>query len=560
MRPGFIVDEANAPAIAQICARVDGIPLAIELAASRIRAFTADEIMRRLESDFAFLDSGSRDLPDRQRTLRSVADWSYKLLSRQEKAAFRTLGAFRGNFRLSSAEVLLEAAGPGIGTRTPELLASLVDKSLLVFEEGEGRGHYHLLETLRVHAAALLKRSPESEAVESAHSRLYHGLAVKGRGEGPDKTPEARYYGDLRLEHAEYILALDRLLLAGDRTRALELASGIWKHWDMQGAYAEGLRYFDRCLGEDGPVSPPLTIAGLRNRGALKRSSGDYEGDALDLETSIAQARGLGYAKELAQSLVAMGWNDNYRGGRRQSHADFEEARRLALELDEALVEAEAAQGLGSLALVNGEFDPAIRELERALAAFEARAEMISAARVATNLAVAYVYKGRRDDACRLFERSETFFRLVGDRECAMLALNNLACFDLEDSCLDRALERFDLVETEARALGGAKNIAMALIGRAETLNAMGEALRALAASDEALSIASRHELDDEAGMARKARGMAYAALGRMEEARSDIVAAIADLELVGNVAELAKAREQAGRLGAKAEKTEKED
>ncbi|HUX38599.1 MAG TPA: adenylate/guanylate cyclase domain-containing protein [Rectinemataceae bacterium] len=560
VRPSFLVDEANAPAIAQICARLDGIPLAIELAASRIRAFPAEEIMRRLEVDFAFLDCGSRDLPDRQRTLRSVADWSYKLLSRPERAAFRALGAFRGSFSLASAEALLAAAGKSIGAQAPELLASLVDKSLLVFEEGDDHSHYHLLETLRVYAAELLSRSPESEAVEEAHSRRYHELAMGGRGEDPGRIPEARYSQGLRLEHAEFIRALDSLLLEEDATRALELACGFWKHWDMQGAYSEGIRYFDRCLEENRGLSLRLTIVGLRDRGALKRSSGDYERAALDFEKSIELARSGGLEKELASGLVAMGWNDYYRGRRRQSHADFAGARGLALGLGDGLVEAEAAQGLGSLALVNGELDEAIGELEKALSAFEGRAEMISAARVATNLAVAYVRKGRRADACRLFERSEAFFRVVGDRECAMLALNNLACFDFEDFCLDKALSRFDLVEAEARALGSPKNIALALIGRADTLNALGEAARALAASEEALSIASRHSLDDEAGMARKARGAAFAALGRVEEAREDLEAAIAALELVGNAAELAKARELAARLGEYPEKEEKED
>jgi predicted ATPase len=164
----FVLDERNAPAVAQICSRLEGVPLAIELAAARTRAFSPEAILGRLETDLDFLDSGGADLPARQRTLRAVEAWSYALLAKPEKAAFRALGIFSQCFTVESAEAVFAAGegGAGLARKAAELVSSLVDKSLVAGVEGEnGALRYRLLEILKAYARERLAHGREAQAV-----------------------------------------------------------------------------------------------------------------------------------------------------------------------------------------------------------------------------------------------------------------------------------------------------------------------------------------------------------------------------------------------------------
>ncbi|MFZ3316948.1 MAG: LuxR C-terminal-related transcriptional regulator [Mycobacterium sp.] len=304
-RPDFAVDDDNAPAVGEICRRLDGMPLAIELAAARVRALSVAEILEGLHDRFRLLTGGARTAVRRQQTLRASVDWSHALLTEPERVLFRRLAVFLGGFDLDAAQAV---AGSGDVERYQvlDLLSLLVDKSLVVAENSGGRTRYRLLETVRQYALEKLAESGEADAIRSRHRDHYTGLA------GLLDAPAGSDY-EQRIEQAESEIANLRAAFLWSRENsdvelALALASSLQPLWLARGRFREGLAGFDAVLTEDNAqhaeVAAVVRARALADRAVLATLMG--AADSLDqAQEALAIAREVDDPALLARALTA---------------------------------------------------------------------------------------------------------------------------------------------------------------------------------------------------------------------------------------------------------------
>jgi predicted ATPase/class 3 adenylate cyclase/Tfp pilus assembly protein PilF len=296
VRPDFAVTNATAPAVAEICMRLDGLPLAIELAAARVKLLAPPALLARLTKRLPLLTGGARDLPARHRTLRGTIAWSYDLLDPAEQALFRRLGVFVGGWTLEAAEVV---CGGNEGD-VLDLLGVLLDKSLVRVEaQGVGEDRYSLLETIREYALERLEGSGEASELRRAHAEHYLALAEDAGPmlKGPD---QAAWLERLEREHDNLRAALGFLWASGDGERALRLAGALGRFWDLQGHWSEGRRRLNDLLALPAPAGHPATeastdgqvrVAALNVAALLAAEQHDYERARALAEASAVLAR-----------------------------------------------------------------------------------------------------------------------------------------------------------------------------------------------------------------------------------------------------------------------------
>ena len=307
-RPEFVVTDENAAVVAEICRRLDGLPLAIELAAARVRALSLTEILDSLHDRFRLLTGGARTAVRRQQTLRASVDWSHTLLTEPERLLFRRLAAFLGGFDLDAAQAV---AGSGDVQRYQvlDLLTLLVDKSLVVADENGGRSRYRLLETVRQYALEKLGESGEADVVRTRHRDYYTALAAL-----LDAPAGVNY--EQRLDQAENEIDNLRTAVAwslenSDVELALALASSLQPLWQARGRRREGLTWFDTALAALDAHQPGLTPAerarALADRALLAAAMG--AADSIDhAQQALAIAREVDHPAVLAAALTACGY------------------------------------------------------------------------------------------------------------------------------------------------------------------------------------------------------------------------------------------------------------
>jgi predicted ATPase/DNA-binding SARP family transcriptional activator len=253
--PGFALDGDNAAAVATICRRLDGLPLALELAAARVRGLGVHALAERLDDRFALLAVGEGSTPARHRTLRAVIDWSWDLLTPAEQAVVRRVAIHADGFTLAAAEAV-GVAGPGVAAdEVAGLLARLVDRSLVVVEDTSARVWYRLLETIAEYATERLAAAGETDATRQAHAQHHVELAEQANAHlrGHDQR---RWLDRLDTEAANIRLALDWAVERGDAALALRLASAMSWYWFLRGRHREGYRSLGAALAVAGEASP----------------------------------------------------------------------------------------------------------------------------------------------------------------------------------------------------------------------------------------------------------------------------------------------------------------
>ena len=304
VRPNFEVTDSNAQAIAEVCVRLDGIPLAIELAASRTRMMTPEQILAGLDDRFRLLTGTQRGVLPRHRTLEASVDWSYDLLGHSERTMLERLSVFRGGFTLDAAEHV--GSGSGLErVEALELLSSLVDRSLVQVDEGGAEARYHLLETVRQYAADRLAASGAEADTRTRHLDAYVALAerMESRFVGASLTDTLDL---LDLEHANLRAAMDHAQRSGQAEKALRIVAGIWRYWRIRGNVAEGRRRVETAIEADD------TDAHVRARallGACQLAIIDYTPAwaRAFAEEALLLARRIGDERMIARAAVALG-------------------------------------------------------------------------------------------------------------------------------------------------------------------------------------------------------------------------------------------------------------
>ncbi|HLK58928.1 MAG TPA: tetratricopeptide repeat protein, partial [Chthonomonadaceae bacterium] len=279
--PGFAVTDANAPALAELCHRLDGIPFALELAAARVRAMSVEQIVARLNDLFRLLTGGSRTASPRHQTLRSMIDWSYGLLTEPEQTLLRRLCLFMGSCTLEEIEGVC-CGGVGEAWEILDLLTSLVDKNLVVFEDTGEEGRYRLLETVHVYAREKLEESGEAEEIRNRFRCYFRELAAQAE---VGLRTEAQTLWLRRLDQE-----LDNLRAACEEPpvdeTGLFIAEALWQFWTIRGYYSVGRSYLDSA--SEGDYAPGLRARALRAAAVLASLQGDDAGAAALANACIA--------------------------------------------------------------------------------------------------------------------------------------------------------------------------------------------------------------------------------------------------------------------------------
>ncbi len=293
VHPTFVLSDENRPAVEEICRRLDGIPLAIELAAARVRVLTAQQIAAKLEDRFAILTGGSRTAIPRHRTLRAAIDWSFALLSEEEQTLLARLSVFAGSFSLEAAQAVCDA--------DLDLLTGLVDKSLVSTARRHAAVRYSLLETIRQYAA---ERVADAESLQRRHAQAFLALAE-------DALPELLDGSSARLdlldaEHDNVRAALTWSLEHEPDAIALPLAAAFRWYWYYRIQWNEGLRWLTRALERSSPAPSRARAGALSGAGALTAYTGDLAAGRARLEEAEAMGRALGTERELALTLSAL--------------------------------------------------------------------------------------------------------------------------------------------------------------------------------------------------------------------------------------------------------------
>ena len=309
LKPDFEVNNESAPAVAEICVRLDGLPLAIELAAARIKMLPPKAMLQRLGNRLKLLTGGARDLPERQRTLRATIEWSHALLDEGEQLLFRRLAVFSGGRTLEAIEAICDAEGD-LPVDTFEGVSSLLDKSLLGQEEGPGgEPRFVMLETVHEFAREKLQGSGEAEQIKRAHAQYFLTLAEEAHPELLGAN-QLQWLEKLEAEHDNMRAALSWALERKEAEVALRLGGALFWFWSVRGYYSEGRRWLEEGQAMEGRGSPESRAMALAGAGALASQQGDLdraqEACEEGLELLEHQAREASEAKLCL--LAGLGW------------------------------------------------------------------------------------------------------------------------------------------------------------------------------------------------------------------------------------------------------------
>ena len=422
-QPVFQVTEQNAPAVADICHRLDGIPLALELAAARVRALPVETIAERLSDRFRLLTGGDATALPRQQTLRACIDWSYELLTEPERTLLRRLSVFAGGWTLEAAEAV-GAGGEVDKADVLDRLTRLVAKSLVEFDAENER--YRLLETVRQYARDRLIESGEQAQSQARH--LAYFLAVAEAAEGQLTGAAQHLWLDrLETEHENLRLALALSVAASTDTAAgLRLAASIWTFWFVRGYVSEGRRWLSALLAAvpDGPVGDRAKA--LNAAGAFASNQGDYLAARALLEEGLAIRRELGDRRGTAGSLSNLGVVAINQGDYPAARALYQESLAIDREIGDRWSIAMSLNNLANVVYRQGDYATARALHEESLAIRRGLGNKQCIAMSLTNLGVLAATQGDFPSARALNEESLAVFREVGDRHGIAVALNNL--------------------------------------------------------------------------------------------------------------------------------------
>jgi predicted ATPase/class 3 adenylate cyclase len=475
-KAGFELTSENARAIAEICVRLDGLPLAIELAAARAKILPPEAMLNRLTNRLKLLRGGARDLPARQRTLRGAIDWSHDLLDEEERTLFRRLSVFAGGRTLEAIEEICDPEGE---LDALDGVESMVDKSLLRQEEqAEGEPRFVMLETIHEYAREKLQESGEAEEIKRSHAGFFLALAEEAEPElvGPDQV---EWMDRLETEHDNLRAALSWSLVSAEAETALRLGGALWWFWYVRGHVREGYDWLGNALESGGDISGSVKAKALTGAGRLLLEQGDCDAATELLTQSVTAFRGAGSSQELAGSLDNLGIAQVHQGNLDQSKVLFEESLALFREAGERWGVAET---LNNLAVTAEDQDEGTRGTALHEESLRVRRELGDKRGIAmslANLANEALMGGDHERAATLSEEGLAFGRELGDKALTGYLLANLGLALLDRGNPEQATELLEESLESFQDLGEKYYLQRSLMGLASAAEAKGEAVRA---------------------------------------------------------------------------------
>lgn len=479
VRPNFVATTDNAEAIREICSRLDGLPLAIELAAARTKLLSPSAILDRLQSRLQLLTGGALDLPERQQTLRNTIDWSHELLNEGEQTLFRRFAVFVGGGTLEAAEAVCNT-GRDLSIDLFDGLSSLVDKNLVQRVDGLGaESRFTMLETIREYALERLAASGEESATRRAHAAYCLVLAEEGN---PDLSPAERsaWLARCDLEIDNYRTALDWLLRTREVDWMLRLSIALFRFWDMREHLAEGRVRLEAIL--------ELAKASHRKErakiciflGALSTAQGDFGAAQRFLRQSLDLYESQGDRSGIAASLNALGVSARDRGDYESARKFFEESLQCWRTASDPLSTARCLHNLANLLKSQGHYGRAQSLLDEAIVHFEQQGDRSGAAWSINQAGDIARERGDFESAREFYERALKAFSEVGDRWGSARSLADLGSIYCEQRNFDAAETAYRGALKLSSELGHRRGVARVLEGTACLAAARGQAKRAL--------------------------------------------------------------------------------
>jgi non-specific serine/threonine protein kinase len=494
VRPDFGLTADSAAAVSGICTRLDGLPLAIELVAAQIRALPPVALLARLKQGLPLVSGGRRDAPARQQTLSAALDWSYQLLTSAEQLVFRYLAVFAGGWTLDVAEQV--CAGESIEPEAVlDLLAQLIDHSLVNAREQAEGTRYHLLETVREFARDRLVAANELRTVQGRHAEAYLALA-EAIAPAVDTADRALALRRLADDWDNLAAALQWASHNGPVELAVQLARALQPFWEARGFWSDGRRYVEAAVARlDGPLSL-LTAEATCEAGVLALWQGDLGAAQARLADALAAYRALADELGIATCLYYLGDAMAGQGRHAEARTTFADSLRRFWSLGNLRGIGLVLSELGLLAGAYGEVQEAIALHELALAIWRRRGEPARVASTVRAIAMAIQFRGGTARACALYEESLTLYAELGDTINQAHTRTLLGILQAIRGEVRDALRSLREALRVYRQVGGQTGMAVCFEGIAGVMNALArpeQAARLLGASEalrEALGVA----------------------------------------------------------------------
>jgi predicted ATPase/class 3 adenylate cyclase len=473
----FVATESDAPIIAEICRRLDGLPLAIELAAARIRFLSPSALLARLDRRLAVLTGGPRDLPARQQTLRATIAWSHDLLEERDRVVFRRASVFVDGWTLEAAEAI---CGPEDDPLlTIDALSSLVDKSLVRRDElPDGEARFGMFETIRELAAEHLESAGELDQIRRRHAEHFLALAEEAAPHLALDPNQLDWIARLDGEDANLDAAFEWSQGGTDKERAeigLRLSAALCQFWTVRSGAAEArmrIEAIERLVS----TGPPSTAQAQALLGAsmLARELSDYGASERLLQFSLAIARQLDETRQIADNLNALGWLAVLRGKAGEARALFEESLSLFQRLADAPWKARVLTRLGYVSFMEGDYARAMALAGEGATIARVIGDLRALADALVYLGLAHQYNGDLDQARRRYEEGLPIARRYGDRHLIAMTLNMLGQLAVVQGALDEARQRLREVLVLASEVGNVRRLSLTLSAVATLAKACG--------------------------------------------------------------------------------------
>jgi len=467
VKPAFRLGADNVADVVAICQRLDGLPLAIELAASRVRLLSPAALLARLDQRLAILTGGARDLPERQQTLRATIAWSHDLLEPAECALFARLGVFAGGSTFEAAETLCSAA-EGLSLDLLDGIDSLVQKSLLRQVEGPGgEARFVMLETIREFAQERFNELVEAQALRRAHADTF--LAMAESANWDDVAAQGDVLDRLEADHANLRQALTYYERLGPDgiTERMRLAAALTHFWWIRGYFSEGRRLLEAAIAAPGDTAPADRAAAIAGAALLAEAQGELERAQRLHREALAIRREIRDTPGIARSLTGLGVIARMQGDLATARTLHQEALAAWREAGDAAGTAGALLDLGLISLLAGDTEDAKPALQESLDFFRQRHDAIGEANALNYLGLLAMSTGNLSEAIDRFGESLHRWRALSNQQMIATDLANLGeahhlrqSLDDAESLYQDALTRFD-------ALGDRR-------GRAFVLNQLG--------------------------------------------------------------------------------------
>lgn len=434
LQPDFQVTEDDLGTVRELCRRVDGLPLAVELAAARVRALRPQAVLDRLTERLSFLAGGPHDLPARQQTLYETLDWSYELLPEDERGLLAGLSVFRGGATLAAvAEICLA----GDESRALDLVERLADASLLLVRRPAGETRYDLLEVVRQYAADRLD-GLAADTARARHAAWCVALAERAEPELSGES-QATWLSELETEHDNMRAALAYFADAGEHEQALRLTVLLSRFWYVRGHLAEARRRIEAVLPSAVDQDPNLLRRAQTAGASIALLQGDYVASATFAEGALDSARRTGEQKFVANALSNLGAIVLAGGDEQRAGIVLDEALGLARQVGDERITALALNNLGDLALSTGDYERAGPLFEESHALLRSRGDTANVARSLFNLGAVDLMLGAHVSAQARFREALELARAADDKEDLAWCLEGFAALAASDGDGERA-------------------------------------------------------------------------------------------------------------------------